>query len=77
MHDCLRAEVRLTNGAEYFPGSCYQGRLEVNLGGFWGTVCDSAFQCVGRRVWNGVHRYVRSMEQPVVHVMWRGGITVL
>eukprot|EP00955_Chlamydomonas_euryale_P080794 363474-Chlamydomonas_euryale.AAC.17 len=41
---CRCADVRLTYGSNDYPGSCAQGRLEVRVGGKWGTVCRTAFE---------------------------------
>ena len=35
---CVEDSIRLTNGP-----SQYEGRLEICLGGGWGTVCDDGF----------------------------------
>ena len=45
LESCTPGEVRLVDG-----GSSTQGRLEVCLGGLWGTVCDDQFDNVDAQV---------------------------
>ena len=37
---CINGEIRLSNGTELTNAS---GRVEVCLGGLWGTVCDDGW----------------------------------
>ena len=45
LESCIPGEVQLVDG-----GSNTQGRLEVCLGGLWGTVCDNQFDNVDAQV---------------------------
>jgi len=45
VRECVDSDVRLAGSV--YP---HQGRLEVNVGGIWGTVCDDYFDSRDARV---------------------------
>jgi len=45
LHICLRADVRLADGA-----SNREGRVEISYNGVWGTICDDGFDDINAAV---------------------------